>query len=194
MPEEFSNLSQLLQQLQQLTHECRRITLLQVLEALGQRSFAPVILVAGLILFSPLSGIPGMPTLMGVLILLASVQMLLFRRHLWLPQWLLQKSTSAERFNLALVWLRRPAAIVDQWLQPRLPWLTHRGGTYLIALACTAIALALPAMEILPFSATIAGAALIAFGLALVAHDGVVALLALAVTGSIWILTLQLWL
>lgn len=193
MANEIKNLSQLLRQLEQLAPEQNRISLAQVLEVLGQRSFAPLILIAGLILFSPLSGIPGMPTLMGLLILLASIQMLLLRRHLWLPRWLLQKSTSGTRFYDTLRWLQRPAAFVDRWLQPRLPLLVYRSGTYLIALVCTAIALALPAMEILPFSATIAGIALTAFGLALVAHDGVLALVALMVTTSVVLLALQLW-
>ncbi|WP_160153876.1 exopolysaccharide biosynthesis protein [Microbulbifer sp. ALW1] len=194
MQEEINNLNQLLRQLEQRSQGRDRVTLAQVLEALGQRSFAPLILVAGLILFSPLSGIPGMPTVMGLLILLASLQMLLLRRHFWLPQWMLQKSINGAKFQRSLRWLQRPAMFVDRWLQPRLPWLVHRGGTYLIALVCTALALALPVMEILPFSASIAGLALMAFGLALVAHDGLIALLALMVTGLLAALPLQIWL
>ena len=193
MQEEIRNLTQLLFQLEQTTCEQDRVSLALILEALGQRSFAPLILVAGLILFSPLSGIPGVPTLMGLLILLTSVQMLMLRRHFWLPQWLLKKSIPGARFHRALHWLQRPAAFIDRWLQPRLPALVHRGGTYLIAILCTTIAAALPLMEILPFSATIAGLALTAFGLALVAQDGLVVLFALAVMGSIAALAMLAW-
>ena len=39
-------------------------------------------------------------------------------------------------------------------------------------------------MEFIPFSVTLAGAALSTFGLALIAHDGLVALCALLLTGS----------
>ncbi|WP_299593264.1 exopolysaccharide biosynthesis protein [uncultured Microbulbifer sp.] len=193
MQEEIRNLTQLLFQLEQGTRAKGRVSLAQVLEALGQRSFAPLLLVAGLILFSPLSGIPGVPTLMGLLILLTSVQMLMLRRHLWLPQWLLRKSIAGPRFHRALRWLQRPASFIDRWLKPRLPALVHRVGTYLTALLCTAIAAALPVMELLPFSATIAGLALTAFGLALVAQDGLVALLALAVMGSLAGLAMLTW-
>ncbi|WP_078083783.1 exopolysaccharide biosynthesis protein [Microbulbifer mangrovi] len=194
MQEGIRNLSQLLIQLERLATEHDPVTLGQVLEALGQRSFAPLILVAGLILFSPLSGIPGVPTLMGLTILVTSVQMLLLRRHLWLPQWLLRKSISATRFLRVVHWLQRPAVSIDRWLQPRLSLLVHRGGSYLIALVSTAIGLALPAMEILPFSATLAGLALTLFGLALVAQDGLTALIALGVTVLIAAFTLWLWL
>lgn len=193
MADEIRNLSQLLSQLRRLSGQRDRVTLDQVLSALGQRSFAPLLLVAGLILFSPLSGIPSIPSLMGILILLTSVQMLLLRRHLWLPRWLLQKSIDGIRFHRALHWLQRPATFTDRWLQPRLPLLVQRGGTYLIAILCTAIALALPVMEILPFSATIAGFALTIFGLALVAQDGMVALLAFLMTGLIVALALLIW-
>lgn len=188
------NLSQLLQHLKRLPHQSNRITLAQVLESLGQRSFAPLILVAGLILFSPLSGIPGMPTLMGLLVLLASLQMLLLRRHLWLPEWLLRRSISRSKFHRVLKWLQRPAAFIDRWLQPRLLVVVSRYGAYLIAIVCTAIALALPLMEIVPFSASMAGLAFTAFGLALISQDGALALLAFVLTGAAPALAIYAWL
>ncbi|MEE4382194.1 MAG: exopolysaccharide biosynthesis protein, partial [Pseudomonadales bacterium] len=59
----------------------------ELMEAVGRRSFAPVLLLVGLLLVSPLSGIPSFPTLMALLVCLVSVQMLLGRRHFWLPRW-----------------------------------------------------------------------------------------------------------
>lgn len=193
MPEDIQNLSQLLQQLARLSAGRDRIYLREILQAVGDRSFAPILLLVGLILFSPLSGIPGIPTVMGILTLLVSVQMLMMRRHLWLPEWLLKKSFAAPSFHRALYWLQRPAALIDRWLRPRLPVLVQRGGTYLTAILCTAIAAALPAMEILPFSATIAGLALTVFGLALVAQDGLIELFALALTALIAGLATLAW-
>lgn len=45
--------------------------------------------------------------------------------------------------------------------------------------------LAMPPMELIPFSANAAGAALTLFGLALVAHDGLLAWLGLALTAGV---------
>jgi hypothetical protein len=62
------------------------------------------------------------------------------------------------------------------------PW------TYVIASIALVIGAAQPFMELVPFSANGAGAALTAFGLALIAHDGLVALIAMAfaaLTGGI---------
>ncbi|MGQ0751395.1 MAG: exopolysaccharide biosynthesis protein, partial [Betaproteobacteria bacterium] len=55
-------------------------------------------------------------------------------------------------------------------------------GTYVIAGVCVVIAGAMPVMEVVPFVANGAGAALTAFGLALVAHDGLLAILAFGFT------------
>jgi hypothetical protein len=55
---------------------------------------------------------------------------------------------------------------------------------YLIAAVCAAIAAAMPAMELVPFSATGAGVALTVFGLALISDDGLLALVAFVVTAA----------
>ncbi|MDV6317708.1 exopolysaccharide biosynthesis protein [Chromohalobacter sp. HP20-39] len=60
----------------------------------------------------------------------------------------------------------------------------QRTGTCLVALFCFLIALAMPLMEVVPFSANGAGLALMMFGLSLMANDGLWALLALILTGG----------
>ncbi len=184
MPVEFTSLQQLLEHIAITARNQERVSLDLVLRAVGRRSFAPVLLLVGIILFSPLSGIPGLPTTMAILVLLVTIQLLLGRHHFWLPQWMLQRSISKQKLLTALHWLEKPAAFIDNWLKPRLRFLVRRTGTFVIALICTLIALALPVMEVVPFSATIAGIALAAFGLALVAHDGVLALAAFCLTAT----------
>lgn len=179
---EFASLHQLLDHIARTAERQERVSLDMVVRAVGQRSFAPLLLLVGIILFSPISGIPGVPTLMAILVLLVAVQLLLGRRHFWLPQWMLKRSISEKKLLKALDWLRRPARFIDRWLQPRLTFLVRRTGTYAIAAICAVIALGLPAMEIIPFSATTAGLALTAFGLALVTHDGLLAVLAFLFT------------
>jgi hypothetical protein len=60
--------------------------------------------------------------------------------------------------------------------------LTYNSGRYGIALACFAIAMATPAMEVVLLTANAAGAAIASFGLSLIAHDGVLASIAYAFT------------
>ncbi|MDX1456376.1 MAG: exopolysaccharide biosynthesis protein [Marinobacter sp.] len=180
---EFSSLQQLLDHIANTSLQQRKVSLELVIRAVGQRSFAPLLLVVGIILFSPLSGIPGVPSLMAILVLLVAIQLLLGRQHFWLPQWMLNRSISEKQLLRALAKLHKPAQFIDRWLQPRLNLLVQRTGTYVIAAVCAVIALALPAMEIIPFSATTAGLALTGFGLALMAHDGLLAVIAFVISG-----------
>ena len=120
---------------------------------------------------------------MAVVVLLIAAQMLLQREHFWLPRWVLERSIASRKVKKAAGWLRKPARFVDRFLRVRLRRFVCGTGEYAIALVAGLIALLMPAMEIVPFSANAAGAVLTAFGLALVARDGLVALVGLGLTG-----------
>lgn len=151
----------------------------ELMEAVGRRSFAPVLLLVGLLLVSPLSGIPSFPTLMALLVTLVSVQMLLGRRHFWLPGWLLRRRVDGRRLLRVLAWLDRPARSTDRMLRPRLLPLVRERIARLMAALCLLLGLALPVTELVPFSASTAGVAFLAFGLSLVTFDGALALAAM---------------
>lgn len=162
-----------------------RFTVGAILEVVGRRSFAPLLVVAGIVILAPFVGdIPGVPVLVGLVVLLAAGQLLFRRDHFWLPRWLLKRAVARDKLCKALGWLRRPARFVDRLLRPRLTVLTEGPATYLIAIVCIAVAAATPAMELVPFSAAIAGAVLLAFGLALIADDGLLALIAYVLTAG----------
>jgi hypothetical protein len=158
---------------------CDRISIGQAFGVVGQRSFGPVLLVPGLIALSPLSGIPGMPTLVGLMVLLVTSQLLMGRSDIWLPQFILRRSASRKRFDKAMGVMRKVARFVDKLIKPRLCFLTKGVAQYAIASVCLLLSLASPLLELLPFVITGVGAAVSAFGLALLAEDGLLALLAL---------------
>ncbi len=145
------------------------VSVREILEKIGERSFTAAILVPSLILVSPLSGIPGSPTVFGAIVLLVTVQALLGRDHLWLPGWLMRRTIGAERLRQGLRFLRPPAAWIDRHSRSRWPALT-RGPFRVLALAVMALnALTWPALELVPFFTSFgAGAvALVAIGLLL---------------------------
>jgi len=184
--QELAGLDHLLEQIGQAPRrDDERVQLGDILTAVGRGSFGSLLLVPGVITLLPLVGdIPGVPTLMALLVLLVAGQLLVGRRSFWLPGWLLKRSVSRRKLDKAVAWMRKPARAIDRLLKPRMSWLTRRAGTYLVAFVCFLIALAMPLMEVVPFSATGAGLALMMFGLSLMANDGLWALLALILTGG----------
>lgn len=173
------NLGDLLQRIAQVASDRDEVYFATIMDALGTRSFGPVLLLIGVILVSPLSGLPGMPTTMGIGLVLISLQLVMGREAFWLPRWLLQRHVASHRLQGALEWLDRPARFIDWWLRPRLSLLASNGGAIVIAAVCLLLGLSMPVMELVPFSATAAGLAVVAFGLALVAIDGLFVILGL---------------
>jgi hypothetical protein len=179
----ITNLEQLLKQIDKAGKDKQRVSLGSILEVVGQRSFAPVLLLAGLVMFAPIIGeIQGVPVIMGLLVISAAGQLLFHRDHLWMPSWLLKRSVSQDKLDKTLKRLQRPAGFVDRFLRQRLTLFTEGGAVYVIAMVCIVIAAATPGMEFVPFSANVAGAIIIAFALSLIARDGLLAVIAFTLT------------
>ncbi len=178
------NLEQLLDQMADAEKQGeRQVSLEDILSHIGRRSFGPVLLLAGLITMVPLVGdIPGVPTLMAVIVALTTVQLLFGREYFWFPSWLLKRSVSSDKLHKAIEWSRKPSRFIDRFLHQRLVTLAEGKANYAIALVCLVIAAAMPLMEVVPFSANGAGIALTAFGLALIAQDGLLSLIAFVST------------
>lgn len=174
------SLGDLLQRIADAAAERDRVYFATIMEALGTRSFGPVVLLIGVILVSPLSGIPGLPTTMAAGLLLVSLQLVMGREAFWLPRWLMNRHIPSARLQRTLRWLDRPARLVDWWIRPRFSVLASDGGAVAIAAICIVLALFMPVLELVPFSTTAVGVAVAAFGLALVALDGLFVLMGVA--------------
>lgn len=185
METEPRNLSELIERLQASVEREERVSVGLVVDTVGRRSFGPLLLIVGLVILSPLSGIPGAPTVLSLLLMLVALQLLLGRRYFYIPQWLMKRSLDQGAIEKVLRLSEKPAASVDRVLQPRLTRLTSRTGSAIIALICLLISISMPLMELLPFSASAAGLVLTLFGLSLVFRDGLLALIALCLYGGV---------
>jgi hypothetical protein len=156
------------------------------MDVIGTRSFGPALLLAGLITMAPIVGdIPGVPITMGLIVILMIGQVLFRSEHFWLPDWLLQRSISADKLTKAIGWFKRPANAIDSVLRPRFTLLVRGVAAYIIAIISILVAMTTPALEFIPFSANIAGTIWTAFGLALISRDGLLAFLAFGMTGAL---------
>lgn len=153
------------------------VSLNDILSRIGQRSFAATLLVLGLLMVSPLSAIPLLPSLVSIVILLIAAQAILGRHHLWLPDVIMRRSISAEKLGRALDSLKRPAAWIDRHRSGRWMVLTRQPVSMLAYLAIIAVALTWPPLSFVPFSTTLSavGLSLLAAGQTL--RDGIFVML-----------------
>jgi hypothetical protein len=149
------------------------LTVGEIVERMGTRSFAPLLLVPALVMVSPVSTIPGTPTLSALLIGLVAVQALLGRRQLWLPGILRRRRIPAARLERAVAFLRRPVGWVEPIMRPRLGILAVPPGSHVALLVCLAITIVMPIMEFLPIVASVAATAIALIAAGLLARDGV---------------------
>lgn len=172
-----------------------KVSIDSIMDLIGRRSFGPLLLVAGLVILAPVIGdIPGVPSIMGMFVFLIAIQLLIGQEHFWLPNWLLERAISSEKLAKAISWLQKPARFIDKLIRPRMMIFVNGTAKYMIAVVCILIALMLPFMEVVPFSANAGGLALVAFGLALIAKDGLLALLSFILTGlTAWLIISNLF-
>lgn len=182
----LTTIREVLDKIMESSEDCDEVSIGDILEMVGRRSFGPILLVAGIITVAPLVGdIPGVPTIIGIIVFLVAIQLLFNQQNLWLPNALLKRSVKKETLHEAINKLEKPADYIDRLLRPRLTFLTSGAMNYVVAIICLLISLAMPVMEFIPFSANFAGAALTAFGLSLIAKDGLLALVGYIFTLSI---------
>lgn len=153
-----------------------------VLRIVGQRSVGVLLLIPSLTALTPLGGIPGVPTVLAIAVILLAGQLMINAKHVWLPGFVRHRSADAQRVEQAMGYLRPVARVADKLLRPRIVWITKQPFVRGAAGLCVLMALTVPPLEIVPFAGTASWVAITAFALALIAHDGVLGLIATAVS------------
>lgn len=156
-----------------------------LLEEFGESSFLPALMVPALLTVSPLSGIPLFSTVCGLTIAFIAGQMLLRRSHLWLPGFIMRRRIDGPRARTAVSKLRRLSDWLDRHSRQRFRVLTvppFRQWLYLLCFLCGA---AMPFLELVPFSSSLLGTAVMIMATALLARDGLLALIGSVVIGAV---------
>lgn len=150
-----------------------------VVAAIGARSVLPLLLVPALVAATPLSGIPGMSALCGILIALISLEMILRFDHVWLPDRLMRQRVQSDRVRGTMRTIRPWLARIDRLTRNRLDFLFHRPLLYVPQLLCLLSGLVMPFLEFVPFSGSVAATGVCLLALSLLTRDGLFFLLAL---------------
>jgi hypothetical protein len=173
-------LHDVIEQLAETGYRMARVSISDIQEAIGQRSFGPFLLVPAIIEVSPIGGIPGLPTVLAIIVVLFAAQLLFGKRHFWLPKVISDRSLRGDRLKKAVDYLRPVARWTDKVIRPRLTWATREPFIHTVAGLCILLACTVPPLEAVPFASTAPMGTIGLFGLALIARDGLLVLIGFA--------------
>lgn len=175
---------EVLGELDELAAGNKRVCIGDVLDDFGERSFGPFILIPPLIELTPIGGIPGVPTFLALIVAITAVQLFLGKDHVWMPQFIQNRSVSGRRLHKAVTKLRGVAHWLDEHSHGRLEQLTQGVWIKVAAVVIVLLCMTVPPLEFLPFASSAPMLAIAVFGLALTVRDGVLMLAALVLAGG----------
>lgn len=182
-------LSEVLDQLESSAHG-ESIAVEEVIEKLGRKSFASLMLVFSLISTSPASAIPGITATVAAIVFILIVQMIIGRDCVWLPSFITRRHMSTTKLCKGISWLRKPVRFVERFLKARLTFLFHRPWYWLPLILILGLTLFMPFLEVIPTSGSIASAVIALFAAGLLTRDGAFVLASLillaAVLVAVW--------
>lgn len=155
------------------------VTIGDVLDAIGHKSYGPALMIPALIEITPVGGIPGVPTFLAMIIAITAAQLLFGKEHLWLPGFIQRRSVSGDKLHKAADKLDGLGRKLDKWFHGRMPRFVQQPWLRISAGVVFLLAWAVPPLEFVPFASTAPMLAIAAFGLALLVRDGLLMLIAL---------------
>ena len=159
--------------------ESAKVSVREIIDALDSRSFGLAVLLFALPSVVPMP--PGVPTVVGIILLIVSIQMAFGREELWLPGLLSKREFDRKSLVGAFEGLAPRLAVIEKVMKPRLLFMTGRVGSILIGI----IVLVMAVVLILPlppggnFPPALACAVL---GMGLAQRDGALVLVGLVVS------------
>jgi hypothetical protein len=169
-------------------HRGPRVTLAEVVDALGERGFGVLILLLALPNVVPGPAMPGLSAAFAIPLAFLAAQLGSGREEPRLPRWLLQRSMTLAGFRHLVGYAAPPIQRIERWLKPRRGVPEHRWLG--LALLFLTLALAVP----IPFANIPPALALTVIALGLIEKDGgaVRVGLVLAVPACLWVAALVL--
>jgi hypothetical protein len=149
-----------------------KVSLAQIMQAVGTRAYGPLLLVPGLVALAPTGAIPGMSIVTGTIIVVVALQLLIGLNEPWIPKRALEFSFSRDALVSAIERGRPYARRIDSFLKPSLTPVTGFPATRIIAIVAIALALSMYPLALVPFAVAIPSSAIVLFALGLTARDG----------------------
>lgn len=161
-----------------------KATLGAIVDAFGGRGYGPLLLAVAMVEILPSGAIPGVPTIVAIVVILFASQLVFGREVPWLPNKLRERGFSEEKFIKARDKVRPWTQKVDKAIKPRLHAVATPLAARIVGAVCVLIALPMPALEVVPFASSAPSVAIALFGLGLSARDGLLILLGFIVAAA----------
>ena len=159
-----------------------------ILKLYEDRTFGPIFALLGLlVVVPPIGAIPVLPAIIGAVILLFSLQKLFGRTHVWAPGFLRERSISKSSLKAAEKKAGPVLARLDSLMTDRLQWAASGASRYVATVLVSVLAAVLIPLELVPFAVALPGAAIALIGVALIARDGLLMLLAYVLSAAAFI-------
>ncbi len=184
MTEKSDAIESVLDRLDELADREDEASVGDAVETIGDRGWGPLVFVPALIEITPIGGIPGVPTLLALIIAIFAVQIAVSRDNVWLPGFLKNRSASDDKLHKSVDFLRPTARRLDRWFPGRWPGLAGDSATRIAALVCLVLCATVPPLELLPFAAAAPMAAIAVFGLAMTLDDGLLMVVGFAASAA----------
>lgn len=168
------NITEVLEKVEEKTEGEKRISIGEFLTAFEHGGYGPLLLIIALLIILPTGGIPGIPTVLGIVVILIASQLVWGRPAPWLPKRLCNVGFKKSTFDKGIKKIKPVTSKIDYVIKPRMKWLASGFSARVVGLVCIILASVLPFLEVIPFADIIPGSAIALLGLGMTARDGVI--------------------
>ena len=137
-----------------------------LLDIYDDRAFGPISLLGLLVVLPPLGAIPGLPMVVGVMIILFSAQLLLGRNHPWVPRFIERLSVSGQKISTARKKSGKALAQIDNLIEQRIAWAISPVFRRVAAAIVLLLGALMIPMEMVPFAVALPGGGVTMIGIA----------------------------
>lgn len=159
-----------------------RISVGQMVDQLGQRTYGPLLFTIGLLALSPLGAIPGASVVCATLTILLAMQMSFGSGAPWVPAKLRQIEVNGQLSRQSIEWAEPYVSWLDRFTSTRLETLLQPPAVHLVVLALAALALLMYPLALIPWGVMPVAATLALLGLGVLTADGLIVAVGLGVS------------
>ncbi len=152
----------------------------RLIDALDERGYGPALALLPLIELTPLGSVPGLPTLLALVLAVLAARLLLNYEHVWAPGWIRRLELKAVRVKKSLDWVQPVAQRIDARLHERLKRFAGRTGQRAACVIILCLLLTVPPLELVPFATSGPMIVISIFGLGILFRDGLLMLVGFA--------------